>query len=255
MPSVYIWHRVGMLNTMINSIYRIGCSGYYYPAWKNKFYPQGLQPKNWLEYYSSVFNTVELNGTFYRQPKLVDLKKYSEKTPADFKFSVKMSRFITHVNRLKESSASILEFQDLILQGLENKLEHFLFQLPPSFTYSDENLNVLLSNVPNTPNNIIELRHISWWNEEVKNVFSKANLTFCNVDFPGMKTYFIQTSPLFYLRLHGNPELFKSSYSDTELKRFYKELPKECKQYSVYFNNTYYEAGYKNALYLKEITK
>ncbi|MGZ4079190.1 MAG: DUF72 domain-containing protein, partial [Bacteroidia bacterium] len=61
--------------------YYIGCSGYYYPYWKNKFYPEGLQPKNWLNYYSTVFNTVELNGTFYRTPKLSDLKKYAEVTP------------------------------------------------------------------------------------------------------------------------------------------------------------------------------
>ena len=67
--------------------YHIGCSGYYYPYWKNKFYSKGLQPKKWLEYYSSVFNTVELNGTFYRIPKLTDLQKYESITPPDFKFS------------------------------------------------------------------------------------------------------------------------------------------------------------------------
>jgi uncharacterized protein YecE (DUF72 family) len=233
----------------------IGCSGYYYPQWKNGFYPKGVAQKNWLQYYSSVFDTVELNGTFYRQPKPADLKKYYAVTPKEFKFSVKMSRYITHVMRLKESGKTIKDFQDLILDGLQDKLEHFLFQMPPSFHNNEENLENILKNVPNDPHNVVELRHTSWWNKEVETEFKKANLTFCNVDFPGMKTYFIKTSPLFYLRLHGNPDLFKSSYSDEKLKIFYNDMPLRCKQYSVYFNNTYYDAGYKNALSFMEMIK
>jgi uncharacterized protein YecE (DUF72 family) len=238
----------------MHQTFRIGCSGYYYSYWKNRFYPRGIQPKNWLEYYSSVFNTVEMNGTFYRQPKLADLKRQYQNTPTDFKFSVKMSRYITHIDRLREKSTTLIpEFQDLILQGLEDKLLHFLFQMPPSFQYSEQNLEAILTKIPHTPANVIELRHLSWWNEQVQHAFAKSGLTFCNVDFPGMNTYFIQTGPLFYLRLHGNPELFKSSYSDEELKKFYLAFPKACEQYSIYFNNTYYEAGYRNALSLKEM--
>ena len=141
--------------------YHIGCSGYYYPYWKNKFYPEGLQPKNWLEYYSSVFNTVELNGTFYRMPKLSDLKKYARVTPGNFKFSVKMSRYITHIIKLKESKQPIADFQKLVVEGLENKLNCFLFQLPPSFHYNEENLERIITNIPHKPENVVELRHIS----------------------------------------------------------------------------------------------
>lgn len=236
--------------------FRIGCSGYYYPYWKNRFYPKGLQSRNWLEYYSSIFNTVELNGTFYRQPKLSDLEKQYDKTPTDFKFSVKMSRYITHIDRMKEKSVDLIpEFQALMTQGLKDKLLHFLFQMPPSFQYSEENMDALISRVPHSSDNVIELRHISWWNKETEKAFKGADFTFCNVDFPGMNTYFIQTSPLFYLRLHGNPELFKSSYELDTLKNLYTSFPKNCDRYTIYFNNTYYEAAYKNALSLKEITK
>lgn len=235
--------------------YRIGCSGYYYPYWKNKFYPQGLQPKNWLEYYSSVFNTVELNGTFYRTPKLADLQKYAAKTPAGFKFSVKMSKYISHIIKLKDSQQQILDFQNLVNEGLENKLNYFLFQLPPSFHYNEENLARIIDNIPHLPENVVELRHISWWNEDVEKAFKKAKLTFCNVDYPGLKTSFIHTSPVFYLRLHGNPELFKSSYSNDELEKFYSHFPADCQHYNIYFNNTYYEAGYRNALELIKITE
>ena len=106
----------------------IGCSGYYYPAWKKKFYPEGLQPKGWLEYYSRIFNTVELNGTFYRTPKPADLKKYYDVTPPDFRFSVKMSKQITHIRKLKETQELIEEFQALIRDGLQEKCMHYLFQ-------------------------------------------------------------------------------------------------------------------------------
>lgn len=233
-------------------LYRIGCSGYYYPGWKNKFYPAGLPPKDWLTYYSSVFNTVELNGTFYRMPKLADLKKYVNATPPDFTFSVKVNRFITHVNRLKEKQ-SILDFQNIVRDGLGDKLSAFLFQMPPSFHYSDETLERLMANIPHEPGCVIEFRHISWWNEQVKIALRDASLTFCNVDFPKLDTHLTPTSPEYYLRLHGNPELFISSYTRKQLENFYKNFPEGNDRYHVYFNNTMYDAGYKNARLMMDI--
>lgn len=233
--------------------YRIGCSGFYYPQWKEKLYPKGLPPKSWLAHYSSVFNTVELNGTFYRQPKLADLKKYAAATNDDFTFSVKMSRYISHVQRLKVKD-TITDFQSLILEGLGHKLQHFLFQMPPTFQYNDENLENIIANVPNTPQSVIEFRHISWWNEIVKERLSQARITFCNVDFPKLDSYFINTSDFFYLRLHGSPELFKTPYTKLQLKRFHKQIPKTDTVCTVYFNNTMTEAGFENAMVLKEIS-
>ncbi|WP_343631762.1 DUF72 domain-containing protein [Fluviicola sp.] len=231
----------------------IGCSGYYYPAWKNKFYPEGLKPKDWLEYFSSVFNTVELNGTFYRTPKLADLQKYYDKTPADFKFSVKMSKQVTHILKLKESSALINEFQDLVREGLKEKCMHFLFQLPPSFHYSEENLDRVLTMIPHRPENVIEFRHISWWNDIVREKLTETGITFCNVDFPGLETFFMHTNEHFYLRLHGNPVLFKSAYSTEDLEEFYRAIPETALHKCIYFNNTYYEAGYENGMQLQQI--
>lgn len=233
--------------------YYIGCSGYYYPYWKNRFYPKGVAPKDWLAYYSSVFNTVELNGTFYRTPKLADLQRYAQRTPDDFKFSVKMSRYITHVEKLSNNSKNVIDFQSLIWEGLGGKLDYFLFQMPPSFLYSEENLQRLVDNIPHHPRNVIELRHISWWNEHVENAFKTAGFTFCNVDFPKLESYFIHTSSRFYLRFHGSPELFKSSYDLAKLEQFAGKFPEDAEQYNIYFNNTYYEAGYTNAQQLKEL--
>jgi uncharacterized protein YecE (DUF72 family) len=230
----------------------IGCSGYYYPYWKNRFYPQGLQPKNWLGYYASVFNTVELNGTFYRLPKLADLQKYASGTPGDFKFSVKMSRYVTHVLRLKDAGEAVGQFAGLVQEGLGHKLANILFQLPPSFQYTPENLQRVLEIVPHTNNHVVEFRHISWWNEAVRAALAAAGITFCNVDFPGLDSFPVHTTGVFYFRFHGNPELFKSSYSQEQLRLFAEQLPgnKSC---FIYFNNTFYEAGFRNAEALRAI--
>ncbi|HMJ70154.1 MAG TPA: DUF72 domain-containing protein [Cyclobacteriaceae bacterium] len=234
--------------------YRIGCSGYYYPQWRNTFYPKGLAPKNWLAHYSSTFNTVEMNGTFYRQPKTADLKKYAVATSDEFTFSVKMSRYITHVQRLKEKQA-VTTFQDLILDGLGPKLQHFLFQMPPTFKYSDENLESIINTIPHEPQNVIEFRHISWWNESVRQALASANITFCNVDFPGLDSWFIHTSPAFYLRLHGSPQLFVTPYDESRLENFYRQFPATAQRCSVYFNNTVTEAGFQNAMTMRKIVQ
>lgn len=233
--------------------YRIGCSGYYYPQWKNKLYPANIPPRNWLTYYSTVFNTVELNGTFYRQPKLSDLEKYARSTGDGFTFTVKMSRYITHVQRLKIKQ-TITDFQDLILKGLSHKLQHFLFQMPPTFQFSDGNLETIIANVPHVSQSVIEFRHISWWNDVVKNALASANITFCNVDFPGLDTWTIHTSECFYLRLHGTPKLFISSYTTPKLTRFYNSIPGDARVATVYFNNTVTPAGFRNAMRLMILT-
>ncbi|MBC7452089.1 MAG: DUF72 domain-containing protein [Cytophagales bacterium] len=240
------------MNTAIKE-FLIGCSGYYYPQWKNTFYPPKMPAPRWLEYYSSIFNTVELNGTFYRIPKLKDLQKYHNVTPDAFRFSVKMNKYITHTVKLHECKAQIEDFKSLMQEGLSNKLRHVLFQFPASFQYSEKSLEVLLENIGTGAENVIEFRHISWWNKEVKEAFTKAHLTFCNVDYPGLKPVFIHTSKDFYLRLHGTPDLFKSSYDTDQLRSYYQAFPDACSSYSTYFNNTYYDAAFKNALALKEI--
>ena len=233
--------------------YHIGCSGYYYPYWKNKFYPKGLKPNEWLKFYSTIFNAVELNGTFYRTPSLNQLLNYHQETPDHFKFSVKISKYITHILKLKDSRQHIADFQNLLTDGLQKKLGCFLFQLPPSFHFSEENLERIVENIPHRKDNVVEFRHLSWWNEEVIKTLKKIKLTFCNVDFPGMETFFMHTTDYFYLRFHGNPVLFKSSYSSEQLKKFYDSFPENSKQYWTFFNNTYYEAGYTNAKELMEL--
>ncbi|MDQ3110158.1 MAG: DUF72 domain-containing protein [Bacteroidota bacterium] len=227
--------------------FKIGCSGYYYPEWKGKFYPEDLGTSKWLNYYSSVFDSVELNGTFYRQPKIENLKKYARMTPGDFKFSAKASRYITHILKMKDAKAFVLEFSALLEKGLEEKFDKLLFQLPPTFAYSPENLDHVFDTVPPSSRNVIEFRHSSWWNEKVFKQFSQSGIIFCNVDYPGLQPEFVATGSKSYLRLHGVPELFKSSYSLDKLKMFVKNIPGTVESCNIYFNNTAANAAYENA--------
>lgn len=233
---------------------RVGCSGFYYPNWRNKFYPKEVRQKDWLSYYSSVFNTVELNGTFYKLPKSSDLKRYFQMTPHDFTFSVKVSRYVTHVKRLTVKS-SIDDFQSLVLENLQSKLQHFLFQFPSNFRYSVENLDRIVTNVPNRPQSVIEFRHGSWWNGVVRESLTQSNITFANVDYPGLDTQVMNTSRSFYLRLHGNPVLFTSSYKASTLRKFQAQIPDDAVDSNVYFNNTMGDAGYKNAAQFMDILR
>src|ERR1051325_4173812 len=209
----------------------IGCSGYYYPQWKGKFYPRGTPPARWLEHYSRVFNAVELNGTFYRTPTLESLKKYFNATPGDFRFSVKINKYITHILRMRDTKSMIADLIKLMEDGLEHKLSSILFQLPPSFACNDENLGLLLENIPAGARQVVELRHLSWRTGGVDSSFKKKNITFCNSDYPGIKNEFIATSSEFYMRCHGVPDLFKSSYSEDDLERMAKKIPPGCDKY------------------------
>ena len=231
---------------MLDGKCEIGCSGYYYPQWKEKFYPRGTPPSRWLEYYSSVFNAVELNGTFYRTPTLESLKKYFNATPGEFRFSVKINKYITHILRMRGTKDMIADLVKLMEDGLEHKLSSILFQLPPSFVCNEENMSLLFENIPGGSRQVVELRHASWKPADM-DLFKRKNITFCNSDYPGIENKFIATSSEFYMRLHGVPDLFKSSYSEKSLEQMLERIPRGCDTYHIFFNNTYYQAAYLNA--------
>jgi len=228
----------------------IGTSGFSYPYWKDKFYPEKLASSKWLAYYSSQFNTLELNSSFYRFPVLKTLEKQRDQTPPGFIFSVKAHKIITHTLRMKNAKEKVLEFTHIVEDGLREKLGCILFQLPPSFAYTEENLDNILKSIPHLSRNVVEFRHISWWNEKVWETLKKHNLTFCNVSYPTLPTEPLIRDNIFYLRMHGVPELFKSSYNDLLLKQLALKIPKAEACY-IYFNNTMYEAGYENARKLR----
>lgn len=231
---------------MKKSLY-IGTSGFSYPAWKNKFYPEKMPSSKWLSYFSEQFNTLELNSSFYHFPKVTTLKKMHDSTSEDFLFSIKMNRLVTHYQRMKNTSGKITEFIETAEEGFGEKLGCILFQLPPSFNFTAENLENIIENVPHEKRCVIEFRHLSWWQAEVFETLKKHNLTFCNISFPKLPDDFYLTTELFYLRMHGVPKLFESAYSTEELQNVVSRIPENAKNKLIYFNNTMFEAGYTNA--------
>ena len=233
----------------------IGCSGFSNRDWKGFFFPEELPPKEQLNFYSTQFNTVEINSTFYRRPRPQTLENWYQRTNEDFKFFIKIPKTITHIKRLKETAAETADFCKHIHHGIQEKLAGFLFQMPPSFHYSEEHLEQLIKTVDSRFLNVVEFRHKSWWTEEIFETLKKKNIVFSGVSFPKdiPDDFIINNSKSVYYRLHGVPVLFKSEYSVEELEKLAKEIKKAKQDVFIFFNNTWGTAALKNALYLKKI--
>src|SRR5256885_8383092 len=122
----------------------IGCSGFYYKHWRGIFYPEDLAVKKWFEYYCEHFNTVELNVTFYRFPQVPFLKSWFQRSPDDFRFSVKAPRAITHFKKFIDCAGFLSSFYKVVKKGLKEKVGSILFQLPPRLVYSEEKLQQII---------------------------------------------------------------------------------------------------------------
>lgn len=231
-----------------------GCSSFYNKKWIDIFYPADLPSKEWFAYYCEHFNTYELNATFYKFPTTKSLQSWRKKSPDGFVFSVKAPKLITHIKKFIECEREIAEFYVACREGLNEKLGCVLFQLPPSFHYSPERLNMIINNLNSEFENVVEFRNTSWWLKDVYETFAKNKLIFCSVNYPGLPTIIIETSATGYIRMHGNPKLFYSEYSSEELNKICDEIrrTKKLKKAFIYFNNTASTAGILNALAIKD---
>lgn len=233
----------------------IGCSGYYYTEWKGSFYPEKTSSKDFLSLYSQKFNTVEINASFYRIPTEKSLLKWYDETPEDFKFFMKIPRTVSHIKRLKNSKEEILDFCLLVERTLKDKLAGFLYQFPPSFKNTEENLDLVVTNPDFNFLNVMEFRHESWWREEVFKALQEKNIVFSGVSFPGnlSEDFIINHPDVLYYRLHGKPVLYRSSYSKEFLNDLAEKIKASHRKSFIFFNNTDEGAAIRNALYLKEI--
>lgn len=241
---------------MNNNRLHIGCSSFATASWKNLFYPENLPKKKWFEFYCQHFNTYEFSGSFYKFPTVENLLQWHDKTPEAFQFSIKVPRIITHTKKLENAETEIEDFYQICNEGLKNKLACILWQFPPSFDFSLEKLELIINSVNPNFKNVIEFRHESWWQAEIMNELSQNNLIFCIVNFPNLPYEIIKTNSIGYVRMHGNPELFYSQYTEEEIENLYSKLnSEEFEEVYIYFNNTASTAGIINALQFKEIHK
>ena len=146
---------------------RIGCSGWNYRVWRETFYPPGTPTNRWLEHYATVFDTVEVNNTFYRLPSRDAVARWVEQTPAGFTFALKASRYLTHIKRLTDMGEGVRRYYERIEPLVESpKLGPIVWQLPPNFRRDDERLAAALRALP-AGRHCVEFRHESWFESPV----------------------------------------------------------------------------------------
>jgi len=235
--------------------YYVGTCGWSYYSFKGFLYPQDSKPREWLKIYSQYFNTVEINATFYKIPTAKTFKKWYEETPEDFIFSVKAPKTITHLKKLKEVEEDLKNFLKAI-SPLKEKARILLFQLPPSFKYNKEVLESFLKILPSDYLNIIEIRNISFHNQEFVELLKRYNVCLCFSDCAGKypSWYEVQTTDYLYIRMHGSKKLYVSNYEEEELKRLAEKIKTfKINSAFVYFDNTAEGYAVPNALKLREL--
>jgi uncharacterized protein YecE (DUF72 family) len=235
----------------------IGTSGWHYKHWKGSFYPADIKEKDQFSVYGKTFNTVELNNSFYQLPTTKTFKDWKESSPAKFIFSVKVSRYITHMKKLAADAASIKKF--LLHAGkLEEKLGPVLFQLPPHWKINTERLQSFLQKLPPGYQYTFEFRDHSWYNQDVYDLLSAHNCAFCIYELDGHLSPLQVTADFVYIRLHGPGKKYQGSYSAAVLQSWAEKCiawRNERKEVYVYFDND--QAGYAafNAQQLLEMVK
>jgi len=235
--------------------YYIGCSGWHYEHWRGLFYPEKLPKPKWLRFYAEQFSTVELNNSFYRLPSEKAFTNWRESTPDNFVFAVKVSRYITHIKRLKNLGSAVDNFLARACL-LENKLGPLLYQLPPNMKRNDELLQNFLASLPQKYQHVVEFRHRSWLNDRVFDILRRYSVGLCVFDMPDFSCPLVTTSDCGYVRFHGSETLYSSRYSDEDLSRWTQkiiQMGQDAKAVYIYFNNDAEAFAIKNAMTLRSL--
>jgi uncharacterized protein YecE (DUF72 family) len=231
----------------------LGCSGFYYNHWRGIFYPEKLPKTQWLNFYTQQFNTVEINATFYRFPTEQLLQGWYNKTPNDFRFTVKANRLITHTRKFHNSMDTTKRFYQTI-SALKEKLACVLFQLPPFMHKNLDLLQTIADQMSPDVVNVLEFRHESWWSSEVYDFMRQNCLVFCCVSSPELPEDLVKTCDAVYVRFHGKNGMYFGDYPDAELLGWAQKIRKaDPKQVYCYFNNDLNAYAPKNCLTLKNL--
>lgn len=233
--------------------YYIGTSGWHYDHWRDEFYPKGMAKSRWLEFYSRHFSTVELNNSFYHLPSEKAFINWRDSSPPEFMFSVKVSRFITHIKRLRNTDEPVANFIARV-RLLERKLGPLLYQLPQNIKCDNQVLEDFMKMLPEDACHVFEFRHSSWFDEGVFDLLRRYNVGFCIYDVPGFSTPIMATSDFAYIRFHGSRWLYSSCYSDKELESWARKIMElRVRVVYAYFNNDAEGFAIRNALMLKHL--
>ncbi len=246
----------------------IGTSGWNYGHWQGIFYPEDIKSHDLLSYYSRYFSTVEINSSFYHLPRETTFSNWRKKVPKDFLFSVKVWRRITHLKKLNKIEDDLKIFWQRCMI-LKEKLGPLLFQFPPSFQATKENIKRLenlskfiRANLRLNPrqsagrHSALEFRHQSWFDESIYKILKKYNLALCWADTPCYPYQEVVTTNYVYFRLHGHEQLYASKYTKTQLQDYAQKIKKCLKKgfdVFIYFDNDFAGHAVENAKTLKTL--
>ncbi|MFL5913523.1 MAG: DUF72 domain-containing protein [Gaiellaceae bacterium] len=234
---------------------RIGCSGWNYQDWRERVYPKGCPPSRWLKYYATLFDTVEVNATFYRLASPKAVANWVEQTPPDFLLTLKASRYLTHIKRLSDLGQGIRRYYESVepLVG-SPKLGPVLWQLPENFHRDDERLANALGALPEG-RHCFEFRHRSWFVDPVYELLHEHDAALVIGDHPErpFQTYEMTTDWTF-IRFHYGKRGRRGNYSETELETWAERIAswREKVEVLAYFNNDWEGFAVKNGLWMRK---
>ncbi len=233
---------------------RIGCSGWMYDDWRGGLYPERVPKRRWLEIYASVFDTVEVNSTFYRLARRDAVAGWVEQTPPGFLFAVKASRYLTHVKRLVDIGDGIKRFYEPLSPMVDaGKLGPVLWQLPESFHRDDARLLGWLRLLP-PGMHAIEFRHESWFAPEVLDALRSHGVALVIGDHPERPFQTLDATASFrFVRFHYGSRGRAGNYSATEIDTWARRIARWRRREEVfaYFNNDWRGFAPANAKLLR----
>ena len=237
----------------------IGTSGWSYKHWRNIFYPSGLPVSKQLGFYSSQFDTTEINSSFYRLPSATAVSHWQESVKSTFRFCPKISRWVTHAKKLNDPASSLPRFFE-VFDPFRKSCGPVLIQLPANLAFHSEKATLFFSYLHQNYKGwlfSLEARHISWISQDAQALLKKYKTGWVIADSGGRwPSSEIITAKHIYLRFHGPDGSYATSYSDDLLNSYARKCSAWLKgghELWVFFNNDIYGYAIQNAMRLREL--
>jgi uncharacterized protein YecE (DUF72 family) len=237
----------------------VGCSGWVYDDWKGVVYPAELKKSSWFAYYASLFDTVELNNTYYRLPSAAAVDRWAAQAPPGFVYSLKLGAFGSHRMKLREA-ASWLPNHLAVARRLGAALGPTLVQLPPRWRRNTERLDEFLTVAPKDLRWAVELREPSWLSDDVFDVLRRHGAALCIHDLLDAHPWML-TTDWAYVRFHGpaaRERRYVGRYGARRLRRPAERLVEwlDCgHDVYAYFNNDYHGDAVRDARWLVDAVR
>ncbi len=235
---------------------RVGCSGWIYKDWRGIVYPAGLPQRRWFEHYATLFDTVEINNTFYRLPPASTVEAWAVQAPAGFVYALKLGQFGSHRMKLRDAASWLPNHLDRA-ELLGPALGPTLVQLPPRWRRNAERLDEFLSVAPKAMRWAVELRDETWLHDDVFSVLRTHGAALCIHDLLAGHPWEL-TADWTYVRFHGpnaRERKYWGRYGGRRLWRAAKRLDSWMDaghDVYAYFNNDYQGHAVQDALWFRE---